>query len=181
MNERQKNTEHRKDRRGRQQNSPRPHEPAEEDSEWADEHQPDVEGRTDPCALVVTEPQVALQVGKAERDHSARESDNPRAGNDTEDSKQWTLGKGARHGSGNSACELRRTGLRQGYRGSRHATLRSAAGPDGGDDGKSGAQAVRKARILEGYFHGNPLHDLGEIPSRVIGRYECKLRAAGRR
>src|SRR5580704_6632049 len=106
MNERQKNAEHRKDRRGGQQNSAWPHQPAEIHSEWAYEHQADVEGRTDPCALVVAEPQVALQVGHAERDHPARESDDPRARNDTEDSEQWTLGKRTRHSSGNSTCEL---------------------------------------------------------------------------
>ena len=101
MNKRQKNRDQRKQRCGRQQNPSWRNQSAEVHGKWADKHQANVESGADPSALVVPKSEVAFEIGKTERDHPARESDDSRAEDHAEDSEHWALGKFGWHGARN--------------------------------------------------------------------------------
>ena len=77
--------------RSEKQDSPWPQQSAEIHGKGADKHQRNVKGAANPCAVVETDAGVALEVGKAERNHSACQRDDSRARDDTQDPEEGTL------------------------------------------------------------------------------------------
>src|SRR5262252_6033003 len=78
-------------RRRKEQNLPRPYQSAQIYGKRADEHQSDVEGAADPGAVVVTNPDIALEIGQTKRQHAAGERDNSCAHDYAENPEQRTL------------------------------------------------------------------------------------------
>src|ERR1700690_2069499 len=53
--------------------------------------------------------------------------------------------------------------------------------PDGGNDGKSGAQFRSESSVVQHDLDRDALHDLREIAGGIVRRQQCELRSAGGR
>ena len=137
MDKREKDASKSEDASGKEQNAPWSQQPTQIDSERPDEHERRVIRTVKPSAVVETYAYMTLQIGKAETEHSAGQSNESRSYDDSQDSKQRPRRDFRRNGRGGTARDLS-CGRTNDYARSGHRCPLPSR-PDGGDDGESGS------------------------------------------
>lgn len=170
MNERQKAIDNGVSGAGDKEHPPRTQKAPEIDGERADEHQGDVEGAADPCTFVVADAESSLQVWSAERDKAAREGNDTRAHDDSDDAEDRAAGKVRRHGARQSAGDLPfGWGMERCACGG-HGMIGLLLCQHGGNDGETRTKFGGPLAVVEYDFDGDALNNFGEVAGGIIGR-----------